>query len=284
MLKIVIDIGGFMKALIIASLMILSLNSMAQRAPICVEGNTQYQEFCGRMKHMRATVQLLDAQRAMMNTDYDFFGALALSLKENTSRLAEIAPTVLQDHKVGLQNLNLMSQQMEIYSKVKNPELFVVSNNLRLQCLNCHSSGNPNSQTVWNDVFSMSWDKISKDCSENGRNPFICKSMNEMGSNYNHLFTAYLAQVQNYSITEAVAGQILKVLNRLKTMNFKYIGEDNRLNAEKATQEIIQLAQAKDPKAFEKARDLTNACMKCHNEVSTNDLGINKKQAIFWHK
>lgn len=263
-------------AFIILIATLIAGNVWAQRAPVCTPNNSASLEFCQRMRHLRSTTSLIDSQRVLMRLDYDFLSALSLNLANNAQTLEQIAPPVLESHKVVLKKINEMATQMNQLSNAKNPFALVIANNLNSQCLNCHSSSTPETRIIWNDMFSFNWEQISKDCSSEGRNPYLCKSMNFMGANYNFMVSSYIAKIQEYSTLEMVAKEVVKILRNLKELNFVQLNEAHRLNAENAALEIVQLSKMHDATVFEKSRDLNNACMRCHNEVSPADLSLQK--------
>lgn len=239
----------------------------AQRAPVCTPNNTASLEFCQRMRHLRSTTTLIDSQSALMRVDFNLLKKLSASLDSNAQTLELIAPPVLENHKVVLKGISQMAQQVNQLASANNPYALVIANNINRQCLNCHSTSTPETRIIWNDMFSFNWEQINKDCNSDNRNPYLCKSMYAMGANYNFMVTAYIAKIQEFDTTATIANEIVKIFKDLKNLNFSQLNEKHRINAENAALEIAELAKLHDNAAFEKSRELNNACMKCHNEV-----------------
>lgn len=261
-----------MKHVLFFLVLTIGVSTWAKNPSVCGAGNTQNLEFCQRMKHLRATSNLVDSQRILMNVDYDFLGQLATSLDNNAQTLIQLAPASLQNHTAGLQKIQMMAQEMGRLAELKNPNAMVVANNFRRQCLNCHNSNNPDPNIIWNEIFSFNWEKVTRDCSTENRNPYLCISMNALGSNLNHVVTAYVANIQDYSVTASVANEIVRILRKLKTLNFSHFTEESRAFAEQSALNVIQLANAKDPNTFDMARNLNQACMQCHNSIVVNEI------------
>lgn len=246
---------------------LISFSAQAQSFSICGP-STPHKEFCSRMKHLRATVNALDSQTELMQANYKFLETLGLSIENNTSHLIEIIPLEMNSHVEGLKRINQQAKDFKLLAKQSDAESLVVANLVKGQCLNCHTSANPTGGIPWNDVFGFSWDKISTECSRLGRNPYLCKSMNAMMTDYNFILTGYAAQVEDFAVTQAMAKEVVRILQDLKLKNFVHLGEANRAEAEGKAQEVADLAAAKDPSVFEKARLLNTTCTKCHSEIA----------------
>jgi hypothetical protein len=259
---------GFKLSLVLTSILFLwSFAAESQGFSLCGP-NTNTPVFCARMKHLRATVNALDSQTELMQVNYEFLGALAVSLENNTKYLVELTPQEMLSHKEGLKRINSLSADFRSLANKKDAEALTTANMVKGQCLNCHTSANPTGGIPWNDVFGFSWDKISKECGRVGRNPYLCRSMNAMMTDYNHILSGYAARIEDFEITGAFAGEIARILQDLKAKGFNHLGEANRLEAEVSAQKVVALAKAQDPTVFEKARALNTTCSKCHSEIS----------------
>ncbi len=126
----------------------------------------------------------------------------------------------------------------------------------------------------WNDVFGFNWDEVAQRCDQFSANPYICKSMNAMATDYSHLSTSHLSKIENFEITSSLVEEIVRVLRDLKTKNISHFPENLSVEVEKKAEEVIALANKKDPTTFQKALDLNNSCMKCHNEAYPLNRGI----------
>lgn len=262
------------------SAVLIFTNSMAHAAGLCGVNSTS-PDWCNRMGHLRATINSLDSQRELMQMNFEHLLNLGVSLEQNAQQLQSITPTKVADHAQALDTIKTMGADLTRLSKLSSPEALVVANSVRSQCLNCHNSSNPTREIIWNDVFGYDWFKVSKDCSMEGRNPYLCKSMNAMMTSYNHLLTAYKAGIKNYAVTGSVGKEVVRVLRDLKEKNFNHLGEANRQMAEAKAQEVVDLAKAQNPDVFEKAFDLTSTCMNCHNNLP-NDIASNRAVYNVW--
>ncbi len=260
--------GGNMKNLIIQKfllgfVLIAAAMAQAQSAPYCSAQNFDT-EFCKRMKHLRATVRTLEAQDALMQINYEYLTNLSKDLNENTEALLKVTPPVLADHQLGLKNISKLAEEVQSFSAQKNADAMIGVNRIKKQCLACHDTNNPQPGIPWNDTFGNTWEDILKDCSREGQNPYMCKSMNAMMTNYNQLATAYNAKIESYESTSSVAKEVMRILQDLKAKGFKHFTEASRAEAETNALEVVKLAANKNPLAFEKANNLVQTCNKCH--------------------
>jgi len=251
-------------------LVLLSFFAEAQAVKLCRTGN-EFPEFCNRMKHLKAIVNTVDSQRELMLLDYNFLSSLSVSLLDNSKEIQKVIPRGFENHKEGLKNIEELATKMQTQSIQKDANVLINANLIRNQCLACHSNSNPNS-SGWNDVFGFDWEKVSKNCNREGRNPYLCKSMNSLITDYNHLLTAYMAKIENYDVTSAVASDMVRIFKDLQIKNFTHLGEANRATAEAKATEVVRLARAKDPSVFTQSLNLTETCMKCHSEVSIDSV------------
>lgn len=250
---------------ILGMLAVVAMGSKTWAAGLCTDPMHQ-QDVCFRMKHMRATINAIDAQRDLMRINYDYLNVLASSLKTNSSEIINKISMENTDHVEGLKAINRMATDMEAYATLANPNAVVSSNMLRSRCVACHTNDAPPSGIKWGDIFRYDWEKIVKNCNLPGRNPYLCKSMNGMLSAYGQLMTAYIAGISDYKLTEQAATEVVRILQEIKTNNFLHMSEQIRAEAEAKANEIVKLAKAKDPSVFEKSYQLPQTCMKCHEE------------------
>ncbi|MFN8846082.1 MAG: hypothetical protein ACK5W9_04475, partial [Bdellovibrionales bacterium] len=150
------------------------------------------------------------------------------------------------------------------------------------QCLNCHMAlPTEEGSTSWNQMFGNSWKTINNECHQRGKNPYLCKTMNAISTNYNHIVTAYVAKKNNPNTIVAVSNEILRLLRDLGINRFDHMGVENRLQAEQEVMTVIEMAKMQDPRALEKARDLNKTCMACHDRVA--GVGISQlPERIVW--
>lgn len=235
---------------------------------VCSAG-TQHLEFCQKMKHLGTSINAIESQSVLMRLDPGYLSGMAKSINETTRMLAPIIPPGVVTHKEAFFRLNQLSQQLEQESRQSNPEMFVTANRVSQNCMSCHSSSHPQSNLIWNQLFGYSWSRIIADCNVIGKNPYLCKTMNAIAANYNHIVTASIAKIENYSVTIVNAREILRLLQDLGAKRFDHMGDANRVKAENDAKEVIQLAQQQNPLAFVKARNLSQTCMQCHNQVAS---------------
>lgn len=254
-----------------------SLQAHAQR--VCTTNN-QHLDFCQKMKHLGTSINAIESQAVLMRLDPGYLSGMAISINETTRLLAPIIPQNVATHKESFFRLNQLSLQLEQESRQSNPEMFVTANRISQTCMSCHSSSHPQSNMNWNQLLGYSWSRIVADCNGAGKNPYLCKTMNAIAANYNHIVTASIARIENYSVTITNVREILRLLQDLGAKKFDHMGDTNRIKAENDAKEVIQLAMQKNPLAFSKANNLNKACMQCHNQVSSTGPRSNWKSQL----
>lgn len=255
-----------MKMLWLAVAILTSVSAQAQLSNYCrTTNNNPDAEFCSRMRYLRATINVFDQQREMALVNYNYIEQVGGTLKDNADRIAQVVPTELSQHATTLRAISGMGQQIVDMAKNKNPDVFVLTNKVSDMCLSCHTSANlrPNGSS-WNEVFKIDWHRISQECNTPGRNPYLCRNMNSMATSYGYFYSASSAGVESFEATAGVAGEVIRTLQTLKANNFLHGSEQFRQKAESDAQEILDLANAKNPSVFSKTLNLANACNQCH--------------------
>jgi len=264
-------------SLVFAFILSRSIEASAER--VCTT-NTQHVEFCQKMKHLGTSINAIESQSVLMRLDSQYLSGMARSINETTRMLAPIIPQNVITHKESFFRLNQLSLQLEQESRQSNPEMFVTANRISQTCMSCHSSSHPQSNLIWNQLFGYSWNRIVADCNGIGKNPYLCKTMHAIAANYNHIVTASVAKVENYAVTVTNVREILRLLQDLGAKKFDHMGDANRIKAENDAKEVIQLANQQNPMAFSKARNLSQTCMQCHNQVASTNYRANWKSEL----
>lgn len=243
---------------------VLASSAQAQSKGLCTDPLRQ-PEVCLRMQNMRATVNLLDAQRELMQVNYPYFASISGALVENVENIIQKIKMNRPEHVDGLKGVEKYAQEMGAFAQNQDPQTLVAANLVRTQCMNCHSATAPASGINWDEVFKHDWDSTVKRCNLPGRNPYVCKSMNGMLTAYGYILTSYNAGIQDFAMTEKTASEIVRILTDLKNNNLLHFAEAYRNDAELEAREIVKAAQAKDPDVFGRAVYLPQLCMKCHD-------------------
>jgi nitrate/TMAO reductase-like tetraheme cytochrome c subunit len=252
-------------------LSVLLMTLPTQGARVCTT-RTTHLEFCQKMKHLGTSINALESQSALMRFDPNYLIGMALSVRETTEMLAPLLPQSIVTHKDAFFRLYEAANRLDQESRNLNPEMFTTVNKISRTCQSCHSVSHQNpgqGQIHWNQMFSNNWTKITSDCSTEGKNPYHCKSMNAIAVNFNHIVTASLAKIHNYTVTLTNTREILRILKDLRAKGFDHMGQAASQKAEQDTQVVIDLATQQNPLAFERARNLSQTCMQCHNQVAS---------------
>ncbi len=261
-------------ALVILSWLAIGLPA-AHAGRICYP-STPYVEFCRNMKHLGSSINALDSQPALMRIDPAYLNAIATEISETAHKLTTVLPPELSAHFHSIEGVKQISQQLRMQTQTRDLNMLVTANNVGRQCLSCHTSA-PNQKGTgnWNEMFGNSWKTITNECAIPGKNPYLCKTMNAMATNYNTILTGYLAERRNFNSLASISREVLRLVRDLGANRFEHLGPESRLKAERDLMNVIELAQAQDARAFEGARDLHKTCMACHDKVGGTIQGAN---------
>ena len=271
-MKILFLIGGLFVGL---------FSGQVEAGQLC-KPTTHYVEFCRNMRHLGTAINAVESQSVLMRIDPIYMGALASEIYDTASVAENLFPTEFAKHKQYIDEVKKVAFELKTQSQTRDLNMLGTAHQIGRQCLNCHMAlPNEEGSTSWNQMFGNSWKTINNECHQRGKNPYLCKTMNAISTNYNHIVTAYAAKRNSYSTISVVAGEILRLLRDLGINRFDHLGVENRLQAEQDVMSVIEMAKLQDSRTLEKARDLNKTCMACHDRVA--GVGISKlPERIVW--
>ena len=250
----------------VATLTVLTAPS-AQAEGVCEGANRQ--NVCLKMRHLRASINVLDAQRELMQINPNFYTAMGLSLSSAAAKARMDYGYGIPEHITGLSRVEQMSIDMANQALTGDLNMVKTANVIRFQCATCHAQNSGTAGNVdWDNIFKYDWEEIAKHCNGEQHNPYLCRSMNGMLSAYGYLLTAYDADLTNFAMTREAADEIVRILTDIKVKGFDHLPEDLRLIAENEAREVSQMARDQNPDVFERASKITNACQQCHARAS----------------
>jgi hypothetical protein len=260
---------------------VLSFGLNAQAGRFC-NSVSQQLEFCQKMKHLATAVNALDSQNILMRTDALYMNALAGSVYNTATRLIDVVPGAMQSHKQPLFEIQRVARDLGQQSRDNNWAMLETVNLVGQKCMNCHSSSSPQNGMGWNEMFGYGWSTIVQECSKPGHNPYMCKTMNAIGANYNHIVSASVAKIENHTVTYALAREIQRLIQDLASRGFQHMRPELVKKANLDAMEVMALTQQQSPMAFIKARNLNNTCMECHNSVNPQSTNFQRRALTSW--
>lgn len=260
--------------------LLVGLQSQAQVRDLC-NGPFRQEEVCSRMKHLRSTVNALDAQRELVQVNYDYLAVLGGNLKNNSAEILKVISMDRTEHIASLKVINQMGAALETDARAHQASALVKANQVRANCMSCHSKETPASGIKWNEIFKTDWEQISQTCNGPKKNPYLCKSMNGMLSAYSQVLTSYVAGMQDYAVTGAAANEVLRIIRDLGKNQVLHFSEPIRGEVEAKALEVVNLANAKDPMTFERSQSIAETCMECHRTNDAGPLGQLVKHSVW---
>jgi hypothetical protein len=255
-----------MKRLLLVGLMIFGGTTQAA-ASMCTSSDKP--EVCYNMRHLRASINALDAQRELMQVNPGYLAALGLALRDTAVYIRSIIGPGIPEHHMGLSGVERLGGELATQAATMNTDMLKTANVIRNQCATCHGPANPNGGVDWDRVFNYDWQQITEHCNTAERNPYLCRSMNGMLSAYGYLLTGHDAKKRDFTMTRQAADEIARILVDLRTKGFNHMPEELRSQAEADARVIAQMAMEKNPEVFERATRMTNACQECHERRMT---------------
>lgn len=253
----------------------LLFSSTGYSMGVC-EDPTRDADTCYKMRHLKSQINLMDAQRDLMQVNYGFMNALA-------SDINDLVTDLLQNNNesgilTGLQGVQAAVIPVIEYSRMNDPRALISANQVRKQCLTCHSTFEPRSGFTWGEISRQSWTTITRKCnnelpathedynySNTPRNPYRCKSMHGMFSALEYFLTAKQANRLNFSMTEMASAEIVRISKDLieKNMVHQY-NPDLLVGVYSNAYQLYQLAQQQDASTDTKRVELSYSCASCH--------------------
>jgi hypothetical protein len=229
---------------------------------------------CLKMRHLRASVNALDAQRELMQITPNYLVSLGVVLLNTAQKVRADYGFGIPEHLMGLSGIEKLSRDLTAQAAANNVEMLKTANLIRNQCASCHATSNHVGGVDWDNIFDYDWNAIAAHCNSSEANPYLCKSMNGMLSAYGYLITGYQAGLPDFAMTRQAAEEIARILVDLKAKGFNHLPEELRAQAEAEAREVSAMAADKNPDVFLRATQITNACQKCHEKAGgPNDFG-----------
>lgn len=231
------------------------------------------QEVCERMRYLKASLNVLDGQRELVQVNYPYLSAISTSMIDNVAGVMNVIDLSQEGHLLALKDLKTKLVDVQTLSGASNVEAVSKANLLRSSCVACHGGDRPTSGVKWGDVFYYDWEKVASGCNTGGGNPYVCRSMNGLLTAYSHILTQMQAQVQDFAVVKQDGIEILRIFGEMKKANAFHMKPELVEAAVSDAQELVKLADAQDPEVYTKAYDMSQACSHCHVDFGKRTPG-----------
>ncbi|MEQ1664975.1 MAG: hypothetical protein ABL927_06320 [Bdellovibrionales bacterium] len=248
-------------------MLILSLVLVGFSSTVFAEGacdDSSRKSVCLKMRHMRASINALDAQRELMQVNPAFISALGSVLVVTVEQVKNDYGIGIPEHLMGLAGVEKLSAQLTQEAINKDVNMLKTANIIRNQCASCHATSQTDGRIDWDRIFNYDWNAITEHCNSDDHNPYLCRSMNGMLSSYGYLLTAYEAGLPNYQMTEQAANEVVRILVDIKQKGFSHLPEDLRNQSEAEARIVSKMATERNPQVFKRATQMTEVCQQCH--------------------
>lgn len=216
---------------------------------------------CKKMRFLRSQVMLLGEQRDLMQVNYSLLERIGLSMEQVTTQL--MTSNEYSSHLQGIERVKASAAELSHLAASRSSDAFAAANGIRNHCTSCHQDPMPGQTLAWHDLARMNWETITRRCNEVGRNPHLCKNMYGMVSSIAYFQAANGVVSLDYSLAYQAAQELARVAGYIQTLRTH--GDTDVLSkVQDQAQEIMSLAQSKDPHYLEKGLQLTSSCFTCH--------------------
>jgi cytochrome c2 len=236
-------------------------------------------ELCFKMRHLRSQIMGLGAQRELMQVNYPYLSILGkevlfLANNINASKAGELG------HPEGLEGLKSGSQTLIDLANQQDPLALAAANTIQKKCATCHNGTGPSGGRGWDKIFKHDWEQVSKNCAREGRNPYLCKSMNGMLSAYAVVLTGPNADRKSLEAVKVSTLEIARIAADLKEKKMFHGSEETMTAVETKALLTAKQAGENNEEAFTTAQEITTGCMECHSSqlMRANSTGLNLKQ------
>lgn len=261
------------KSYLLKILSLLMLLSRVAAADVC--DDPLKGQLCFNMRYLRSQIMVLGAQRELMQVNFPYLQTIGEEIQATTQHINE-ANLLGDQHAEGLRTVQYQAQNLVTDAKTQDPLALNTANSIQKRCATCHNPTTGPDGIGWDKIFKNDWEHISKNCSKEGRNPYVCRSMNGMMSSYLSIFSASKMNRQSFPALLANTQEIQRIAKDLNRKKMIHMSNDMLNDVISRTDDVIRLAEVQNPEAFEKGVGITQACMQCHGEmmVSKADLKI----------
>lgn len=263
---------------LIITLVSLGGNALyATERPFCSDPTRG--DLCYNMRFLKSQVLALGAQRELMQVNYPYLMVIGQDIDSITQNLRD-SKLINPEHVPGILAIQEKAKQLSNEAKDFDSQALATANVIQKRCVACHSPTAPLSGIGWDQVFKNDWENIVKNCSREGRTPYLCKSMNGMLSSYSGIMAAAQLGRKNFAALKQSALEIARIAKDLQAKKI-YHQTEPLSGVQANAEEVIRLADLEDPEAFNKGLMITQSCMQCH---ATVNISSNNKLNLFSNK
>lgn len=252
------------------------VQSNAAERPFCSDPMRRG-ELCYNMRYLKSQVLALGAQRELMQVNYPYLQIIGLEIDSIAQNLRD-NKLINAEHESGILAVQEKAKQLATEAQASDYLALATANVIQKRCVACHSATAPISGIEWDQIFKNDWENIVKNCSREGRTPYLCKSMNGMLSSYSGILASSQLGRKSFPALKQSALEIARIASDLQ--NKKIYHQTEPLSGVQAkAEEVAKLAEQENPEAFEKGLMITQSCMQCHATLNVSS-GINQRLFI----
>jgi hypothetical protein len=242
----------------------LCLTNFSSAAPAC-QGPGSDTLTCLQMKHLKSHLDLFDAQRDLLQTNFSFLEQLSNSMNTIVTNLLVDPNRAI--HLSALGEVRNLVVDISALAHNRNLDVLKKTNLVRQKCQHCHLSVPAGNGQTWAEISKQDWGNIFTRCNQFDRNPYVCKNMFAMAGVLNFIQTAEDSSNQSFESILSMITEFQRIISDLKAKNAIHDSIFPLVEAEKRALEVETLVLARDPKVFQKATEVILTCAQCHGSI-----------------
>jgi hypothetical protein len=257
--------GGFMKKFFIVMLVGfvgVAAISIADDSESCAQPG-RLAPVCRAMKHIRSHIMILETQRELVQTNFEFLETSLVSLRQSVISLMTGGHANIHIDKMNA--VKRVTEKALSEARSHDPEVFKTANQIKVACQQCHNNMSPPG-LKWEDIFRTSWNSIDGRCNETEKNPFVCRQMNALVALFDSFESGAGTGRMDFELAAANAQEIQRIVRLLNSFSHPIHegGKGPLKEVEMKAVEIEELARRRSPLIFEKASSVSQSCIQCH--------------------
>jgi hypothetical protein len=217
---------------------------------------------CFRMKTLRTQVNLLDAQRELMQIRFDLLGNIGSDIDALTQKI--LTSSRPDEHLEALSLVQQTAADLTLFAQDRSLHALTVANALKSQCLKCHGGQQPSSGIHWGDISRQNWEQISARCNTAGRNPWTCRNMHALSGGLAYFEAAQRAGHRRFEATEAQLDEMLRIARLLGEYQAVHGGSVPLEELSENLSILLMQARERKTEVYAGISRLAETCQRCH--------------------
>ncbi len=217
---------------------------------------------CFKMKTLRSQVNLLDAQRELMQVNFPYLSSVGSDIDQLAQKI--LTTSNPNAHLEALALVQQAASDLTGFADDRSIHAVQVANALKSNCLQCHGGEQPTSGIKWGDLSKQNWEQISLRCNTFGRNPWTCRQMHALNSGLTYFEASNLAGLRSFEAASAQLLEMSRITRELSQFEAVHGGNIPMKELGEKLTALHTLAVERKSEVFSQVLQLAESCQRCH--------------------